>query len=189
MRNVYAAIQALLLGAALGVAGGAGAQSPEPVDEPDEQVEPEPEDPSATGDAWVDAQLADIGRYGRRYRDAFIDELVRYREAPRALVEALLDERGWEPGDVYFACSLARVTGRSCRFVVDRRGQPPAESWNALAAGLGAGAGSPEFTRLKRGIVHSYQRWARPLELDADLAEVFPDHGKPAPPAAADDGS
>src|SRR5690606_32157600 len=74
MRNVYAAIQALLLGAALGFPGGAGAQTQEPEAEAEEQaeagqgevelVEAEPVDLSATGDAWVDAQLADISRYG-----------------------------------------------------------------------------------------------------------------------------
>lgn len=197
MRNVYAAIQALLLGAALGFSAGAGAQTPEPGPEAEEQAEAgqgetepeeaEPVDLSATGDPWVDAQLADINRYGRRYRDPFIDELVRYREVPRALVVALLDERGWEPGDVYFACSLAAVTGRSCRLVADRRGQTPSEPWSALAAELGAGAGSDAFSRLKRGMVHSYQRWARPLELDAELAAAFPDHGKPPPAASAGD--
>lgn len=194
MRNVYAVFQVLLLAAALGLAGVAAAQdpptAPEPEDESsaqeavqagdveagEEQAGPEPEDLSATGDEWVDAQLVDIDRYGRRHREAFIDELVRYREAPRALVVALLDERGWEPGEVYFACSLAGVTGRSCRFIVDRRGQPPEASWNALATGLGAGADSEAFGRIKRGIVYSYQRWARPLELDAELEAAFPDN-------------
>ena len=190
MRNVYARYQALLLAAALGLAGAAAAQDPPPpADEPaaqdavedgdmeagEEQAAAEPEDLSATGDAWVDAQLVDIARYGRRHREAFIDELVRYREAPRALVAALLDEQGWEPGEVYFACSLAGVTGRSCRSVAERRGQPPEASWSALASGLGAGAGSEAFGRIKRGIVYSYRRWARPLELDAELEAAFRD--------------
>lgn len=190
MRNVYARYQALLLAAALGLAGAAAAQDPPaPADEPaaqdavedgdmeagEEQAAAEPEDLSATGDAWVDAQLVDIARYGRRHREAFIDELVRYREAPRALVAALLDEQGWEPGEVYFACSLAGVTGRSCRSVAERRGQPPEASWSALASGLGAGAGSEAFGRIKRGIVYSYRRWARPLELDEELEAAFRD--------------
>ena len=194
MRNVYVVFHVLLLAAALGLAGAAAAQDPPTapehgssaqeaaeagdVEAGEEQGLPEPEDLSATGDEWVDAQLADIDRYGRRHREAFIDELVRYREAPRALVVALLDERGWEPGEVYFACSLAGVTGRSCRFIADRRGQPADVSWNALATGLGAGAGSEAFARIKRGIVYSYQRWARPLELDAELAAAFPDDGE-----------
>lgn len=142
---------------------------------------------SATGDAWMDAQLADIDRYARRHPGAFIDELVRYRDAPRTLVAALLDERGWVAGDVYFACSLASVTGRSCRFVADQREKSPVSSWSELAAGLGAGVGSEGFFRLKREVVDSYRRWARPLELDAELTAAFPDHGKPPP--AMEDGS
>lgn len=194
MPNASSLLLFLLLAAAPGFAGAQapqaapevpGEQQDDAAEAGEEPAEAEPEDLSATGDAWVDAQLVDIGRYGRRYREAFIDELVRYRDTPRALVEALLDERGWEPGDVYFACSLAGVTGRSCRFIADRRGEPAATGWNALATELGAGAGSQEFERIRRGIVHSYGRWARPLELDAELARAFPDHGKP-PAAAAD---
>lgn len=185
---------ALALGLGLGWASAlmAGAQPDPPVGTPEEMAEsaaapgeaggPEPEDAepaqpaSATGDPWLDRQLQDIDRYGRRYREAFIDELVRYREAPRGLVEALLDG-GWSPGDVYFACSLARVTGRSCRFVANQRGEPAGGHWHKLAMELGAGPGTDGFARLKRGVVHSYQRWARPLELDAELAESFPGHG------------
>lgn len=154
----------------------------------EQQEQAPPQDLAATGDAWLDAQLADINHYGRRYRGAFIDELVRYRDAPRALVVELLDERGWEPGDVYFACSLAGVTGRSCRFIANRRGQPPITSWEALATELGAGPGSGGLVRLKRGVVHSYGRWARPLELDAELAAAFPDHGQPPAAQVEPDG-
>ena len=31
----------------------------------------------ATGDTWVDRQLADIDAYARRYPDSFLDELAR----------------------------------------------------------------------------------------------------------------
>lgn len=180
----------LVLAAALLLAPVAGAQSPpaggadEPpttpaVEDGADDVEPgeetAPEDLSATGDEWVDAQLRDIDRYARRYPDAFADELQRYQDVPRASVAALL-EGGWAPADVYFACALGRVTGRSCRFVVGQRGQPAQASWRALAEELGAGAGSAAFSRLKRGIVESYSRWARPLELDAELSREFPDH-------------
>lgn len=193
MADHRAHLLALMLGAALAFAGGAFAQ--EAASPPDAgmadggdaaEVPAEPEDLSTTGDAWLDAQLADISRYGARYRDAFTDEVVRYREAPRALVEALLGEGGWEPGDVYFACSLAAVTGRSCRYVADRRGQPAVAGWEALASELGAGPGSEAFARIRRGVVHSYRRWARPLELDAGLAGAFPDHGKAPPPRTGD---
>lgn len=199
MRNLYSAFLALMLGAVPGLAAaqapqaGPGDRQEQEAVEPGEEidagaVEAGPEDLSSTGDGWVDAQLVDIGRYGRRYRDAFIDELVRYRDAPRALVVELLEQRGWEPGDVYFACSLAAVAGRSCRSVVDRRDGPVAIGWSALAGELEAGAGSEAFGRIKRGIVHSYGRWARPLELDAELAAAFPDHGYPPPDAVEGEG-
>lgn len=151
----------------------------------DGQEQAAPEDLATTGDAWVDAQMADIDRYGRRHRNAFIDEMARYQGAPRGPVAELLDEGGWTPGELYFACALASVTGRSCRFIADQRGQPPAVAWVGLASGLNAGPGSEAFSRLKRGIVHSYQRWARPLSLDAEMAEAFPDHVQP--PAAPHD--
>lgn len=173
MRNVQTAVLlAMLLSVAQGSALAADPQVREETPEPDAtaEVAQAPQDLSATGDAWVDAQLDDINRYAARHRAAFIDELARYREAPRGLVEALLDERGWEPGDVYFACALATVTGRSCRFVVDRRGHPPDKGWHALAEELGAGAGSEAFTRLRQGIAASYRRWARPPAPDVEPA-------------------
>lgn len=174
--SILKSIALVLLAATLWLPGMAGAQeNGQP--EPEAGVEPQ-EDVSATGDAWVDAQLADIGEYGRRHREAFIDELVRYREAPRELIVELLDARDWEPGDVYFACSLARVIGRPCRFVAAQRQQSLPGSWEALATGLGAAPGSEEFGRIKRGMVRSYERWARPLTLDTELRRAFPDHGK-----------
>lgn len=130
----------------------------------------EAEEASATGDPWLDERLVDIGRYAARHRAAFIDELVRYLGAARGPATALTGTPGWEAGDVYFACALARVTGRSCRLVVDLREQRPESSWNALAASLGAGPGTEAFARLKRGVVHSYQRWGRPLALDEELS-------------------
>ncbi|MGY0560390.1 hypothetical protein ACW7G2_06710 [Luteimonas sp. A277] len=163
-------------------------QEPADPDEDDGQEEAGPEEVSATGDVWLDARLADVGRYAGRHREAFIDEMVRYLGAARGPLTALMDESEWEPGDVYFACSLARVTGRSCGLIVDLREQQPAASWNTLAAGLGAGPGSEAFARLKRGVVHSYQRWGRPLELDEELSRTFPDHGQPPIQPALGDG-
>lgn len=131
-----------------------------------------------SGDEWIDGHLGDINDYGRRHRDPFIDELVRYRDAPRDLVTDLLVERGWAPGDVYYACSLAQVVGRPCRRVVDEWERSHGEGWEALAQRLGAAPGSPEFQRLKQGFVPSYRRWGRPLVLDEELRKAFPEHGK-----------
>lgn len=125
-----------------------------------------------SGDAWVDAQLADINRYGARYRDPFIDEMTRYYGAPRALVEDLL-RRGWAPGDVYFACALAQAAARPCRHVVQAWEQDHARGWGAIAQRVGIRPGSAEFHQLKRGFVPTFARWGRPIQPDASLADDF----------------
>lgn len=131
-----------------------------------------------SGDAWVDAQLADINRYGLRYREPFIDEMARYHGAPRELVGELL-QRQWAPGDIYFACALAQLAGRPCRYVAEQWERDHALGWGALAQRMGIKPGSPEFHRLKRGFVPSFDRWGRPIELDASLAEDFPGRAGP----------
>lgn len=119
-----------------------------------------------TGDPVVDARIADIDRYAARHPEAFVDELVRYFDAPRALVKDLL-EQGRAPGDVYYACALARVTGRPCRGVVEARAARAGEDWEALARSLGVVPGDVRARRLREGMAESYARWARPLP-DAD---------------------
>jgi hypothetical protein len=130
-----------------------------------------------SGDVWVDTWLGDMNRYGGRYRDPFVDELVRYHGAPRDLVVELLGRR-WAPGDVYFACALAKLAGRPCRYVVDLWERDHGKGWGAIAKQLGIKPGSAEFHRLKRGMVPSYDRWGRPIELDRDLHDDFPGRGK-----------
>lgn len=127
-----------------------------------------------TGDAWVDTWLDDINRYGRAYREPFVDELVRYHGAPRELVVELLGRPGWAPGDVYYACRLASVLGRPCRYVADEYARDREAGWGALAQRLGVKPGSAEFQRLKRGFVPTYDRWSRPIQLDADLERAYP---------------
>lgn len=131
-----------------------------------------------TGDVWVDTQLADINRYGTSYRDPFIDEMVRYHGAPRDLVTDLLVNQRWNAGDVYYACTIAQVIGRPCRYVADQWQQNRGQGWGALAQRLGIKPGSAEFHRLKKGFVPTYDRWARPITLDADLQRAYPDRGK-----------
>jgi hypothetical protein len=117
-----------------------------------------------TGDAVVDARLADINRYAARYPQAFIDELVRYFDAPRPLLEDLLLEQDRVPGDLYYACALARVSGRPCRGVLEARAAASAEDgWESIARGLGVAPGDARAKRLRVGIVDSYARWGRPL--------------------------
>jgi hypothetical protein len=144
------------------VASSAQAQSPAAAALP-AQAAALPEWSPRTGDAWVDAVLADINAYGRRYPDAFADELARYRGAPREVVVALLADPAWTPGDVYFACALAQAVGRSCRYVADEWQAHAGEGWGVLAQRLGVTPGSPQFHALKDGFADAYGRWGRPL--------------------------
>jgi hypothetical protein len=132
-----------------------------------------------SGDQWVDVWLGDMNRYGSRYHDPFVDELVRYHGAPRDLIEDLLRRR-WAPGDLYFACALARAVGHPCRHVVDIWERDHGQGWGAIAKRMGIKPGSPEFHRLKRGMVPTYDRWGRPIDLDAQLQRDFPGRGKGA---------
>jgi hypothetical protein len=115
-----------------------------------------------SGDAWIDSQLSDINTYGARYRGAFVDEVVRYHAAPRALVTALIDQRNWAPGDVYYACALAQVLGRPCRALVEAWGQSHDDGWAAVAAQAGIAARPDAMQRLKQDLTESYARWGRP---------------------------
>ena len=129
-----------------------------------------------SGDTWIDMTLGDMNRYGNRYRDPFVDEMVRYHAAPRDLVVDLLS-RHWAPGDIYYACALAQLIGRPCRYVVEVWERDHAQGWGAVAKRLGIKPGSAQFHQLKRGFVPSYDRWGRPIELDAQLQRDFPGHG------------
>ncbi|MCD9007391.1 hypothetical protein LDO31_14320 [Luteimonas sp. XNQY3] len=129
---------------------------------------------AATGDDWLDTWLADVNTYAGRYRGAFVDELVRYQGAPRAFVTELLDA-GARPADVYLACATARALGRTCREVVGEWRRDPAAGWREVLARLDAGRGTETFARVRRGLVSSFDRWARPIRLDAALRRAFPD--------------
>jgi len=131
-----------------------------------------------SGDIWIDTQLDDVNRYGSRYRQPFVDEMVRYYGAPRELVSTLLVERNWAPGDVYYACAIAQILGRPCRYVVDIWERDHGQGWGNVARQLGIKPGSAEFHRLKRGFVPTYDRWARPIQIDEDLYRDYPDRAR-----------
>lgn len=132
----------------------------------------------ATGDAWVDAALDDIDDYAARYPDAFADELVRYQGAPRALPDEAL-ATGATPGDLYFACAMAQALGRPCRELLDARRGDASAGWAEIARQVDGKQARDALARVKRGIVASYDRWARPIELDASLRRALPKR-KPA---------
>ncbi|MBJ6984936.1 hypothetical protein [Luteimonas sp. MC1750] len=120
----------------------------------------------ATGDAVVDARLGDINRYAGRYPDAFVDELVRYFDAPRPLLEDLLGRQERVPGDLYYACALARVSGRPCRGVIEAWSAGHPDGWQGIASDFGVEPGSARARRLREGMADSYRRWGRPLPTD-----------------------
>jgi hypothetical protein len=130
-----------------------------------------------SGDVWVDRQLDDVNRYGERYREAFIDELVRYQGAPRELAREML-AHGWKPGDLYYACAMAQLIGQACRNVISEWSRDHEHGWADVGKRLGITPGSAQFRELKRGFVASYDHWGRPLALDAELRKAFPDRGK-----------
>jgi hypothetical protein len=154
-------LPALLATCLLAAASAQAQDAPAPMPAAQAQAFAFPWDPR-TGDAWIDAQLADINAYGARYRGAFVDELARYHAAPRELVEELVDQRNWAPGDVYYACALAQVVGRPCRAVADAWGQSHADGWAAVAAQVGVAQRPDAIARLRRDIADSYARWGRP---------------------------
>jgi len=117
-----------------------------------------------TGNAWIDARLLDMNDYAARYREAFVDEIVRYHEAPRALVEDALRDDATTPGDVYYACALAQATGRPCRAVLDAWRGDHADGWQGVAERLDVAPGTAIHRRIRGDITESYVRWARPLD-------------------------
>lgn len=124
-----------------------------------------------TGDPVLDARVADINQYGDRYREAFVDELVRYHAAPRALVGALLEDERWAPGDLYLACALAHAAGRPCRHVIQYWRVHHAAGWGEAASALDIPPASPAFRRVAAGTEASYARWGRPLPAGSPAAD------------------
>ena len=116
-----------------------------------------------TGDDWIDARLHDMDDYAARHRDAFIDEIVRYLEAPRPLVDEALGPGGMRAGDVYYACALARAGGRPCRTLLDAW-RDAAGSWESVAGRLELEPDARLHPRIRDDIRASYRRWARPID-------------------------
>lgn len=141
-----------------------------------------------TGDVWVDNRLGEINDYGTRYREPFIDEMSGHYGAPRSLVEDLLGSRHWAPGDVYYACALARSLGLPCIDVVREYERNPGQGWGAIAKRYGIKPGSPAFHALKRGAVGTYDRWGYPIAIDRPVHVDWSKHGPGGPKKAAGKG-
>ena len=119
-----------------------------------------------TGDVWVDTRLGEIDDYGRHHRETFLDEMSGYYGAPRPLLVDLLDDRGWAPADVYYACAIAHALGIPCVDVVHEYDRHPGQGWGAVAKRLGIKPGSAAFHALKRGQVDTYGRWGQTIVVD-----------------------
>lgn len=102
-----------------------------------------------SGDVWVDSQLGYMNDYGRSNRDYFADDIVNNFGAPRYLVNELLTERRWQPGDVYYACALAYQMHRPCGDVVKQYESNRGQGWGVIAQRMGIKPGSAQFHALK----------------------------------------
>ncbi|HBK45664.1 MAG TPA: hypothetical protein DDZ67_04370 [Xanthomonadaceae bacterium] len=132
----------------------------------------------ATGDAWIDRQLADINAYARRYPDSFLDELARYAGVRRGYAQALLQEQRWQPGDLYFACFWTRAMNLSCREAVKAWSRDHRDGWEGVVGRLPVVPDNLHYRALRHAIVASYDRWERPIELDATLQRQLGDRDK-----------
>ena len=132
----------------------------------------------ATGDAWVDKQLADINAYAARYPEAFVDELARYASARPGYVQALLQDHGWKPGDVYLACFWGKLNGSNCRTAVKARAQQPEANWKEVLAGLQPAPDNLRWRALRHAIVARFDHWDRPIALDPLLQRQLGDRAK-----------
>ncbi|PPU09746.1 hypothetical protein [Xanthomonas arboricola] len=131
-----------------------------------------------TGDAWVDQHLADMGSYAQRYPDSFIDEVARYTGTPRGYVQALLQVHGWHAGDIYFACFWAQTLQLSCRDTVRAYSRDHHDGWEGVITRLSVTPETVHLRALRHAIVASYDRWERPITLDALLRRQLGDHAQ-----------
>ncbi len=129
----------------------------------------------STGDAWIDRQLADIDVYARRYPDSFLDELARYANVRRGYVQALLEQQHWRPGDIYFACAWTFAMNLSCREAVRAWSQDHQDGWKGVVERLPIAPNNLHYRAVRQAIVASYDRWDRPIELDATLQRQLGD--------------
>ncbi|OAX88851.1 hypothetical protein A7D16_08975 [Xanthomonas nasturtii] len=140
--------------------------------------DPAPAVTPGTGDAWVDQHLADMGSYAQRYPASFIDEVARYTGTPRAYVQALLQVHGWHAGDIYFACFWAQTVQLSCRDSVRAYSRDHRDGWEGVVTRLSVAPDNVHMRALRHAIVASYDRWERPITLDALLRRQLGDHAQ-----------
>ena len=111
-----------------------------------------------TGDAWVDTRLGDINVFARGNTDGFIDDVVVSFGAPRPLVRDLYYDRGWAPGDIYYACAIAHQLGRPCLEVADYYDRNRGQGWGVVAQRLDIKPGPAAFHALKGRVGKGHDR-------------------------------
>ncbi|MFT4249470.1 MAG: hypothetical protein QM581_15780 [Pseudomonas sp.] len=131
-----------------------------------------------TGDAWIDRQLADINAYARRYPDSFVDEVARYANVRRGYVQALLEQQRWQPGDIYFACAWTFAMNLSCGEAVRAWSRDHRDGWKGVVARLPIAPDNLHYRAVRHAIVASYDRWDRPIRLDALLLRQLGDRAQ-----------
>lgn len=130
---------------------------------------PSPRYAPDTGDAWIDRQLEDINAYARRYPDSFIDELARYANVRRGYLQALLEQQRLQPGDIYFGCAWTFAINLSCREAVRGWSGDHHDGWKGVVSRLPITPDNLHYRAVRHAIVASYDRWDRPIRLDARL--------------------
>ena len=132
-----------------------------------------------TGDSVVDGQLAELNALAGPARDALVDEVVAVFGAPRYLVRNLLEQRHWQPGDVYYACALAYRLRRPCADVARAHEQQTDEDWGATTRAAGIRPGTQAFAAIKAQLAKSAVRLQSLATTEASEApEPANDEGK-----------
>lgn len=135
-----------------------------------------------TGDAWVDTRLGDYNDYWRTHPDRYLDAMNDRFGYDRAWFEDALRNRDVSAGELYYACTLARQTGRSCEEVLDDRQQfsGRGQGWGAMARRYGIKPGSAEFHRMKSSMQQDDDFLDRPSRVE-DRRSRWVDEDRPRP--------
>ncbi len=100
------------------------------------------------GDAELDTSLNELNVSAKLDLGSFSAEVTLQWGTPAAQVNAALSQ-GLQPAEVYFAASLAKLSGKSLDLVISTYKKDKKAGWGAVAKSLGIKPGSKEFKMLK----------------------------------------
>ena len=145
-----------------------------------------------TGDVWVDTQRGQMnnyyGQYDRGYRDYYVDDMVGSYGVPRYLVNDLLTQRNWSPGDVYYASALAYASRRPLADVVRAYDENRGQGWGVVAQRMGIKPGSAQFHALKGHMGKSNGKYKGYASRNPALLNDGPGNSGKSKGKAIDDG-